>query len=144
MAANDQSKPMTPRQYRAMADFRYELRRFLRYSEELTRRHELTPLQYQLMLQIKGFPGRERATIGELAERMQAKHHGMVALVTRCVKAGLVARRVDEQDRRNVFVELTAKGEQLLEPRLTRDFSSRFEPSSCACARADRPHPPWR
>ena len=116
MAANDQSKPMTSRQYRAMADFRYELRRFLRYSEELTRHHGITPLQYQLLLQVKGFPGRESATIGELAERMQAKHHGIVALVTRCADAGLVARRVDEQDRRNVFVELTQKGEKLLEP----------------------------
>jgi len=116
MAANDQSKPMTQRQYRAMADFRYELRRFLRYSEELTRRHGITPLQYQLLLQIKGFPGRESATIGELAERMQAKHHGIVALVTRCADAGLVTRRIDEQDRRNVFVELTPKGEKLLEP----------------------------
>lgn len=116
MAANDQSKPMTLRQYRAMADFRYELRRFLRYSEELTRRHGITPLQYQLLLQIKGFPGSESATIGELAERMQAKHHGIVALVTRCADAGLVARRVDDQDRRNVFVELTPKGEKLLEP----------------------------
>src|SRR5690554_3120616 len=116
MAANDASKPMTLRQYRAMADFRYELRRFLRYSEELTRRHGITPLQYQLLLQIKGYPGRETATIGELAERMQAKHHGIVALVTRCADAGLVIRRVDEQDRRNVFVELTPKGEKLLEP----------------------------
>ena len=50
MAANDRGKPMTLRQYRAMADFRYELRRFLRYSEELTRRHGVTPLQYQLLL----------------------------------------------------------------------------------------------
>ena len=116
MAANDRGKHMTLRQYRAMADFRYELRRFLRYSEELTRRHGVTPLQYQLLLQVKGFPGREHATIGELAERMQDKHHGIVALVTRCADAGLVVRRVDQQDRRNVFVELTPKGEKLLEP----------------------------
>ena len=54
---------MTPQQYQALADFRYELRRFLRYSERLTREYGLTPLQYQLLLQIKGYPGRERATI---------------------------------------------------------------------------------
>ena len=106
---------MTLRQYRALADFRYELRRFLRYSEELTRRHSMTPLQYQLLLQIKGYPGREHATVGELAERLQAKHHGVVALVSRCEEAGFVARRPSDEDRRAVVVELTAKGERLLE-----------------------------
>jgi DNA-binding MarR family transcriptional regulator len=115
MAQAKDGKPMTLRQYRVLADFRYELRRFLRYSEQITRRHRLTPLQYQLMLQVKGFPGREHASIGELAERLQAKHHGVVALVTRCEKAGLVARRASEQDRRTVVVELTRKGERALE-----------------------------
>ena len=115
MAADRLSKPMTLRQYRALADFRYELRRFLRYSEELTRRHGVTPLQYQLLLQVKGYPGRERATVGELAERLQAKHHGVVALVSRCEDAGFVTRRTSDEDRRAVDVELTAKGERLLE-----------------------------
>jgi DNA-binding MarR family transcriptional regulator len=110
---------MTLRQYRALADFRYELRRFLRYSEQITRRHGVTPLQYQLLLQVKGYPGRQQATIGELAERLQAKHHGAVALVSRCEEAGLVAKRPSEADRRVVLVELTAKGERLLE-RLAR------------------------
>lgn len=115
MAADRTSKPMTLRQYRAMADFRYELRRFLRYSEQVTRRQGVTPLQYQLLLQVKGYPGREHATIGELAERLQAKHHGAVALVSRCEEAGLVARRNSREDRRAVLVELTAKGERLIE-----------------------------
>jgi DNA-binding MarR family transcriptional regulator len=110
---------MTLRQYRALADFRYELRRFLRYSEQITRRHGVTPLQYQLLLQVKGYPGRQQATIGELAERLQAKHHGAVALVSRCEEAGLIAKRPSEADRRAVLVELTAKGERLLE-RLAR------------------------
>lgn len=115
MAADRTSKPMSLRQYRAMADFRYELRRFLRYSEQVTRRHGVTPLQYQLLLQVKGYPGREHATIGELAERLQAKHHGAVALVSRCEEAGLVAKRNSVEDRRAVLVELTAKGERLIE-----------------------------
>ena len=119
MAAHRSSTPMTQRQYRALADFRYELRRFLRYSEQLTRRHGVTPLQYQLLLQVKGYPGREHATIGELAERLQAKHHGAVALVARCEEAGYVAKRASKEDRRAVLVELTAKGERLLE-RLAR------------------------
>ena len=119
MAADRTWKPMTLRQYRAMADFRYELRRFLRYREQVTRRNGVTPLQYQLLLQVKGYPGREHATIGELAERLQAKHHGAVALVSRCAEAGLVARRNSREDRRAVLVELTAKGERLIE-RLAR------------------------
>src|SRR4029079_6836948 len=105
---------MTARQYRALADFRYELRRFLRYSEEVTRRHGMTPLQYQMLLQIRGYPGRSRATVGELAERLQAKHHGVVALVTRCERAGLVARHASVDDRRRVLVRLTPRGEREL------------------------------
>ena len=74
----------------------------------------MTPLQYQLMLQVKGYPGREWATISELAERLQAKHHGVVSLITRCEKLGLVKRRAAEGDRRIVHVHLTAKGEAAL------------------------------
>jgi DNA-binding MarR family transcriptional regulator len=106
--------PVTKRQYEALANFRYQLRRFLRYSERITRAHGITPLQYQLMLQIKGYPGREWASIGELAERMQAAHHGIVSLVTRTEKLGLVRRQVDENDRRSVRVSLTAAGENAL------------------------------
>jgi DNA-binding MarR family transcriptional regulator len=119
MATDRASKSMTIRQYRALADFRYELRRFLRYSEEITRRRGVTPLQYQLLLQVKGYPRREYATIGELAERLQAKHHGVVALVSRCEEAGFVTRRASAEDRRAVVVELTPLGERLLE-RLAR------------------------
>src|SRR5262245_54803279 len=100
---------VTLRQYRALADFRYELRRFLRYSEEITRKHGLTPLQYQLLLQIKGYPGRDHATVGELAERLQAKHHGVVALATRCENLGLIERQSSEDDRRVVYLRLSAK-----------------------------------
>jgi hypothetical protein len=69
MVADRTSKPMTLHQYRAMADFRYELRRFLRYSENLTRRHGVTPLQYQMLLQVKGYPPGEHATVGELTHK---------------------------------------------------------------------------
>lgn len=106
---------MSKAEFEALAQFRYHLRRFLRFSEEVTRRKGVTPLQYQLMLQIKGFPGREWATVGELAERLQAKHHGVVALISRCEKAELVARNVSRSDMRLVEVQLTRKGEQCLE-----------------------------
>ena len=105
---------VTKRQYEVMANFRYELRRFLRYSEAITRKHGVTPLQYQLMLQVKGYPGRDWATVGELAERLQSHHHGTVALVSRCEKLGLVKRQASSGDRRYVEIHLTAKGDRLL------------------------------
>jgi len=106
---------MSKAEFEALAQFRYQLRRFLRFSEEATRKAGITPLQYQLMLQIKGFPGREWATVVELAERLQAKHHGVVALISRCEEAGLVARNVSRGDLRLVEVQLTSKGDRCLE-----------------------------
>lgn len=114
MAGKGGTSSIGKRQYETLAAFRYELRRYLRQSEELTRRHGITPLQYQLLLHVKGFPGREYASVTELAERLQAKHHGVVGLVTRSEAAGLVERRISEEDRRLVHVYLTAKGEQKL------------------------------
>ncbi|CAE6692852.1 hypothetical protein R69927_03562 [Paraburkholderia domus] len=98
----------------AMSEFRYRLRRFLRFSEEVTHAAGVTPLQYQLMLQLKGFPGRSWATVGELAERLQAAPNGTAALVSRCESAGLVLRKPGEEDRRQVRVHLTSKGERCL------------------------------
>jgi DNA-binding MarR family transcriptional regulator len=106
--------PVTKRQYEALANFRYRMRQFLRYSEQITRQHGMTPLQYQLLLQVKGYPGRDWATVSELAERLQAKHHGVVSLITRCQRAGLVKRQPSDEDRRTVHVRLTAKGETAL------------------------------
>lgn len=105
------SKPQLER----LAEFRYQLRKFLRFSEEVTQAHGLTPLQYQLLLQIKGFPGRSYATVGELAERLQSKHHGVVALVTRCEDLHLVQRRPSLHDMRQVEVHLTPAGEAALD-----------------------------
>lgn len=98
----------------ALSEFRYQLRRFIRFSEDAAQAEGLTPLQYLLMLHIKGFPGREWASISELAERLQARHHGVVALVTRCEKAGLVTRTPDDKDKRLVQVRLTESGENYL------------------------------
>jgi DNA-binding MarR family transcriptional regulator len=98
-----------------LAHFRYQLRRYLRFSEEATRRKGITPLQYLLLLQIKGFPGREWATVGELAERLQAKHHGVVSLISRCEAAGLVRRSASRSDRRRVEVQLTREGDECLQ-----------------------------
>ncbi len=103
---------MAKADFEALAEFRYQLRCFLRFSEEVTQRNGVTPLQYQLMLQIKGFPQRDWASVGELAERLQSKHHGVVALISRCESLGLVCRRPSATDLRQVEVRLTAEGER--------------------------------
>jgi DNA-binding MarR family transcriptional regulator len=114
---------MSKADFETLAQFRYALRRFLRFSEEVTRQSGVTPLQYQLMLQIKGFPGRDWANVDELAERLQAKHHGVVSLISRCEEAGWVKRHASRGDKRRVEVQLTKKGEKCLEQlaRLHRD-----------------------
>jgi DNA-binding MarR family transcriptional regulator len=100
--------------FEALSEFRYQLRRFLRFSEDAARSEGLLPQQYQLLLHVKGFPGRDWATIGELAERLQVQQHGVVALVSRCEAAGLIVRAADEADRRKVQVRLSADGEKRL------------------------------
>ncbi|WP_321843401.1 MarR family winged helix-turn-helix transcriptional regulator [Paraburkholderia bannensis] len=100
--------------FEQLSEFRYQMRRFERFSEQAAQNEGITPLQYLLLLHVKGYPNREWATIGELAERLQAQHHGVVALVSRCEALELVARRVSERDRRQVEVHLLAAGEKLL------------------------------
>lgn len=107
--------PLAKEDFQRLSNFRYRLRCFLRHSEDLCQTHGLTALQYQLLLHLKGFPDREWATVGELAERLQAKHHGTVALVDRCVDAGLVERRPRSGDRRFIEVHLLEKGARLVE-----------------------------
>jgi DNA-binding MarR family transcriptional regulator len=106
---------ITKRQFERIAAFRYSLRCFLRYSEKATRKQGLTPQQYQLILAIKGFPQREFATVGELAEQLQRNHHSVVELINRTEKSGLVKRRQGTKDRRQVFIELTPRGGKVLE-----------------------------
>lgn len=101
--------------YERLSNFRYRLRHFMRISEQICQEQGLTPLQYQLLLHVRGFPGRDWASIGELAERLQAKHHGVVALINRCEKLGLVIRQEGRQDRRVVEIHLLPAGEALLE-----------------------------
>lgn len=106
--------PLTKADYESLSEFRHQLRRFLRFSEEAAQAEGLTPQQYQLLLHVKGYPGRDWATVGELAERLQVQQHGVVALVSRCEAAGLVSRRPGQVDRREVHVRLTASGQARL------------------------------
>jgi|tagenome__1003787_1003787.scaffolds.fasta_scaffold19709560_1 DNA-binding MarR family transcriptional regulator len=101
-------------EYRALADFRYNIRRYLRFSEHAARQSGLEPQQYQFLLAVKGMPDDVRATVGELAERMQIQHHSTVELVDRMTERGLVTRKRGSEDRREVIVQLSAKGDKLL------------------------------
>jgi DNA-binding MarR family transcriptional regulator len=100
--------------YATLADLRYQIRRFLRVRETAARGAGIEPQQYLLLLQVKGLEGREPVSIGALAERLQLQHHSTVELVDRLVERGLVARRRDGRDRREVLVELQPAGEAIL------------------------------
>lgn len=108
------SGALSKSQIEALSEFRYQLRRFLRFSEKATRQQGVTPLQYQVLLHVRGFPDRDWATVGEIAERLQAQPHGVLALITRCESNGLVHRKRSERDRRQVEIRLTPKGERCL------------------------------
>lgn len=100
--------------FETLAEFRYLLRHFGAFSEGAARQAGLTAQQHQGLLAIKGFPGREQVTVGELAERLNLKHHSVVGLVDRLMRRGLIQRRHDAEDRRKVRVALTPKAESLL------------------------------
>ncbi len=100
--------------YIALAEFRFQIRRFLRFSEQAARTAGIEPQQYQFLLAVKGLPESVRPKIGELAERMQLQHHSTVELVDRLEKQGFVQRKRSAEDRREVLISLTSKGEKLL------------------------------
>jgi DNA-binding MarR family transcriptional regulator len=108
------SAALTKQDFEALARFRFGIRRYLRFSEEAVRSHGVTPQHYQLLLALKGFPRRDWATVRELAERLQLRHHSVVELVNRAQGQGLVARAPDPDDARVVRVLLTGHGEQVL------------------------------
>ena len=97
-----------------LAEFRYGLRRFLRFSEKAAHAAGVTPQQHQAMLAIKGFLGRDHITIGELAERLQILHHSAVGLANRLVVENYVKRIPGQKDRRQVCLALTKRGEIVL------------------------------
>lgn len=106
---------ITRAHYETLAELRYALRQFLRFSEKAAQAAGLTPQQHQALLAIKGFPGPDPITIGELAERLQILHHSAVGLVDRLVTERYVRRLADPRDRRQVRLALTSRGENILE-----------------------------
>lgn len=101
-------------EYQALAEFRSQLRRFLRFSEQAARAAGLKPQQHQLLLAVKGLPEGRKATISVLAERLQLAHHSTVELIDRLAQRGFIQRRREEADQRQVLVSLTPQGEEAL------------------------------
>ncbi|GAA0617220.1 helix-turn-helix domain-containing protein [Sporichthya brevicatena] len=108
------SEPLTKSDFEALARFRFGIRRYLRFSEDIVRTLGLTPQQYQLLLAIKGFPDRDWALVHELADRLQLRHHSVVELINRAQAQDLVVRQPHPDDNRAVRVVLTPHGEQVL------------------------------
>jgi DNA-binding MarR family transcriptional regulator len=100
--------------YRALAAFRYEIRRFLHFSEDAAKAAGLEPQQHQLLLALHADPHPAGPTIGALAERLLIRPHSAVGLVDRMEARGLVERSHVGKDRREVRVRLTAEGRQKL------------------------------
>lgn len=105
--------------YQLLAQLRYLLRRFAAFSEAAARRAGLSAQQHQALLAVRGFPGRARVSVGELAERLQLRHHSAVGLIDRLAARGLLRRHYDRRDGRRVLVTLTPRGQARL-ARLSR------------------------
>ena len=105
---------LTPGDFENLLAFRTSLRRFLHWSQTRARAAGLTPAQHQLLVAIKGHPGGQEPTIGDLAGYLLLRHHSAVELVDRAAAAGLVERRSDAEDGRVTRVGLTADGEARL------------------------------
>jgi DNA-binding MarR family transcriptional regulator len=101
--------------YLTLAAFRAALRKFMRTSEDIAHSLGLTPQQHQVMLAVRGYPGQEQPSMGQLAARLQVRHNSAVGLVTRLVKLGYVRRDQSSQDQRRVHISLTPKGHAILD-----------------------------
>jgi DNA-binding MarR family transcriptional regulator len=108
----DKPKRLTKADFEVRARFRRQLRSFEQFGEQQAARHGITLGQYQVLVQIKGMPGRSWALVGELAAALLLKHHTAVELVTRCDAAGLIRRERDPDDQRKVRVFLTPLGDR--------------------------------
>jgi DNA-binding MarR family transcriptional regulator len=100
--------------YRALAEFRHQIRLFLHFSDEAARHAGIEPQQHQLLLAIKGIPIGTQPTIGRIADRLQIRHHSAVELVDRLTEHGAIAREPNPDDGREVRLRLTPAGERLL------------------------------
>jgi DNA-binding MarR family transcriptional regulator len=121
--ARSASRRLSRADYQALAQLRYLLRCFNAFSEAAARRAGLTGQQHQALLAVRGFPGRARVSVGQLAERLQLRHHSAVGLVDRLAARGLLRRHYDRADRRRVLLTVTPLGRAHL-ARLSRVHSA--------------------
>jgi len=128
-------RDVTLAEYRALAEFRHALRRFLAFSAAVARAGGLEPQQHQLLLALRGLPGGAEATIGALAARLGIRHHSAVELVDRMEAHGLVRRARGASDRRRVLVRLAPRGHGLL-LRLTLAHRAELRSTGPALVRA--------
>jgi DNA-binding MarR family transcriptional regulator len=106
--------------YRSLAAFRFEIRKFLAFSEQAAREAGIEPQQHQLLLALRGLPKGMRPTIRSIAERLCVQHHTAVALVDKLEARGLLQRERSQVDRREVLLRLSADGAELLRALSTR------------------------
>jgi DNA-binding MarR family transcriptional regulator len=129
------TKSMSTAEFRALAEFRYQIRHFLNGSEQAARAAGLEPQQYLFLLALRGLPAGREATIRELAERMQLRHHSAVEMVNRMERAQLLRRERSQSDRRQVLLHLTPRGDKIL-LRLARQRIDELRTAAPALVRA--------
>jgi DNA-binding MarR family transcriptional regulator len=129
------NRQIRPADYRALAEFRYYIRRFLNLSDQAARDAGLEPHQYQALLAIRGLPEGEPVTIRALAEQMQLRHHSAVELIDRMVAHGLVRRTRSTLDRRQVLIGLSPAGKTTLQ-KLAQQRLAELKSSGPALVRA--------
>lgn len=126
---------LSPDQYRDLAEFRRQIRRFLHFSEATAKEHGIEPQQHQLLLAVQGLPEGVKPTIREIASRLFIQHHSAVELVNRLEVTGAIARSPGIEDKREVLIRLTPAGRGVLR-RLALDHRTELEGFGPELARA--------
>jgi DNA-binding MarR family transcriptional regulator len=106
---------LNSKNYETLASFRYQIRRFLRFSKDLLSSEDLTPDQYQALLAIRASSVNRKLSIRDLAEQLQVRHHSTVGIVDQLVSRDAIVRQVAPDDRRKILLTLTEKGEEIVE-----------------------------
>ena len=131
----EQRPDLSLAQYRDLAEFRRQIRKFLHFSEAIAKQHGIEPQQHQLLLTVEGLPDGVKPTIREIASRLFIQHHSAVELIDRLESAGAIARRPGLEDKREVLVRLTPSGRSMLH-RLALAHRTELERSGPELARA--------
>jgi DNA-binding MarR family transcriptional regulator len=130
-----QPEDLDREQYRDLAEFRRQIRRFIHFSEVTAKDHGVEPQQHQLLLLVHGLPAGVKPTIREIASRLFIQHHSAVELINRMEAAGMISRQAGTDDRREVWVRLTPAGRALLR-RLALSHRDELERAGPELARA--------